>query len=599
MSIFRRALAFFRPDGTLLALAFGLLLLGAVAGLFKPWPLAVLVDSVLGTKPVPERLATWAGGSKSSQVLGLAGALFAVYFAQASLAALQNYLTIQIGLRGLARVRGELFATLQRLSLRYHQGQQTGDLLYRATWDVYSFQTLFQQGLVVSCGAALSLALMLVVMFQVNWRLTLAAVTVVPLLLLAIRVLGRPMNAKGAAAQTAEGVVAATLQQTLAALPLIQSFTREPVQQAGFAEQAEASRAARLGQHGWELLYGWGVAAAFAAGTAGIVWLGSREILAGRLTTGELLVFLAYLTQLYEPLNQLSHAGATVATATAGAQRVLEILDTREQVKDGPVARGLKGRELRMEEGGSKGEAAALEVRGRIAFERVTFGYVKSAPVLRDVRLDIPAGQRIAILGPSGGGKTSLLHLIPRFFDPDDGIVRLDGVSLRELRLRDLRQQVALAMQESILLPGTIAENIAFGKPKATPEEIEAAARAAGAHAFIRNLPGNYRAVVGEGAARLSVGERQRLGLARALIKNAPILLLDEPTSALDAGSEQQVLAGLQEHVRGKTVVLITHRAEALQLAERVVLLADGEIAELGTPQEAFAVWRERYGGRK
>jgi ATP-binding cassette subfamily B protein/subfamily B ATP-binding cassette protein MsbA len=417
------------------------------------------------------------------------------------------------------------------------------------------------------------------------------AVAIVPLLVLAIRVFGREMRERGKVAQQADSDVTSAVQRSIVALPLIQSYTREEMEQQQFTAQAATAQEKRLAQHGWELLYWLAITLVFALGTAAIVWLGSRQVLANRLSVGELMIFLAYLAQLYEPLNQLSHVGATLSTAGAAAQRVFELLDAPEEVRDAPgavpVARStLHAPRSTLREAGAP---EPLLVQGRVTFERVCFAYQEGQPVLRDVSFEVPAGQSVAIIGPSGAGKTTLLNLLSRFFDPTQGAVMLDGVDLRRLRLRDLRAQVALMLQEPILLPATVAENIAYGRPGATRAEIEAAARAAHAHEFILKLPRQYDTVVGEGAARLSVGEKQRLNLARAFLKDAPLLLLDEPTSALDAESEELVAASLAKLVQGRTTLLVAHRVATVRRAQRILVLHEGKLIEDGTPEDLMA----------
>ncbi len=587
-----RVFQFFRPDAARLGLMLLLMLAGTAANLVKPWPVAIIVDSVLGSKPFPQWIsATLDGVDKNYFILLGALVIVVLHFTQGILSTWQNYLGIRIGLCGLYRVRNELFACLQRLSWRFHQGSQTGDLIYRATWDTYAFQTAFQQGLVTALTAALSLIFMVAVMLRLNVILTLVALGTLPLLLISIRAFGRRMRECGVAAQQADSQVTSLVQQNITALPLIQGFTHEAREQQRFVKQTAVAQEKRLSQHGWELLYGLGITIVFGLGTAAIVWVGANQVLERNLTIGELLVFLAYLGQLYDPLNQLSHVGATVSAARAGTQRVLEILDAPEDVKDRPDARPVVGASAGAA-GPPSGKSVPvpavtpLVVRGEIAFEAVCFSYQKEVPVLRDISFSVPGGQSVAILGPSGAGKTTLLRLLPRFYDPLSGAVKLDGIDLRDLRLTDLRRQIALVFQESILLPGTIAENIALGRSGATPAEIEAAARAANAHEFIQRLPHKYDTVVGEGATRVSVGENQRIGLARAYLKDAPILLLDEPTSSLDANSESLILASLARLMQGRTTLIVAHRLSTVRGVDRIVVLDAGRVVEQGAPSE-------------
>ena len=593
-----RALGYFRQDSPKVAGVFALLFTSCCLGLLQPWPVAFLVDSILGDKLFPIWMRSITdNASKPALVLMVAGFTLVVTVVQGLLSATQNYLAIGVGLRGLARVRNEIFASLQRLSLRFHQGSKSGDIVYRASWDTYSFQTLFQQGLITCVTATLTLALMIAVMASFNLLLTAVAVATVPLLVLTIKYFGNKMSERSSAAQQADSQVTSFVQQSMAALPLIQSYTRESHEEARFAEQTSVARDKRLQQHGWELIYWLAIATVFGLGTAAIIWAGGQQVLAGKLTVGQLLIFLAYLGKLYEPLNQLSHVGATVSGATAGVKRVFEILDTPEEVKDAPNARAIRGAKVNMRStapgiapsrdqitGGNT--IQPLVVHGNIAFEKAAFGYDRDRNILRDISFTLDSGESAALIGPSGVGKTTLMNLLPRFFDPTSGAVTLDGVDLRQLKVRDLRSQIAVVLQEPILLPTTIAENIAYGRPDATRDEIEAAARSANAHIFIDRLPQKYDTVVGDGAARLSVGERQRLNLARAFLKDAPILLLDEPTSALDAESEALVVSSLQALMKGRTTLIVAHRLTTIRQVTKIIVLDDGRVAEMGSHDE-------------
>ena len=568
----RRVFQFFRPDTHRMGLVGALMLVSIGASLLKPWPLAVIVDSVLGTAPLPSWLRSSLGGlSKESLLLTLAAAVLVLHLGQSAISSAQNFIAIQIGLNGLRRVRVEVFACLQRLSLRFHQGTRSGDIIHRAAWDTYSFQTLFQQGWITSATATLSLVSMSVWMWLLNPPLTLVSLAIVPVLLLVMKRFGQRMTQRGTDAQQADSQVTSFVQQSIAALPLIQSYTREALEENAFTARTSLAMEKRLSQHSWELIYWLAISAVFALGTATIIWIGSRQVLAGKLTVGELLIFLAYLAQLYEPLNQLSHVGATIANAKVGTQRVFEILDAPEEVKDAPNARTL------------------VKARGEVEFDQVTFSYQPGQPVLQNLSFRLNAGQSAALIGPSGVGKTTLMNLLPRFFDPTQGGVKLDGVDLRELKLKDLRTQVALVLQEPILLPASIGENIAYGKPGASRAEIEAAARAANADGFIAKFPNGYETVVGDGGLRLSVGERQRLNLARAFLKDAPILLLDEPTSALDADSEALVVASLFNLMKGRTTLMVAHRLTTISRVDKILVLQDGRLIEEGSPTELKA----------
>lgn len=509
-----------------------------------------------------------------------------------------------MGLRGLRRVRDDVFGWLQRLSLRYHHGTEAGDIIFRAGTDTCAFQTLFLQGLLTFISATGTLLFMAVAMVRLNLRLAAVALVAVPILLLSIKVFGRAMRVRGTVAQQAEGKVYALIHQGITALPLIQSHAREHHERQRFTAHTEQARQQKMAQQGLEVFYWGSISVILSACTLGVTWVGAQQVLAANLTVGELLVFLAYVAQLFEPLHQLSKVGATLSSASASTRRVFEILDTPEEVKDRPEARrvclgrdldGSAGLPTSADDMFAAGGASAgsprppLPVYGNVTYDDVSFEYESSRPVLRHISFKLLAGTSAAIIGPSGAGKTTLLNLLPRFFDPVSGAVLLEGVDLRDLRLEDLRAQIALVLQEPIILPTTVAENISYGKPQATMEEIEAAAHAARADELIEKLPQHYRTVIGDGGARLSVGEKQRINLARAFLKDAPILLMDEPTSALDVESEAQVVASLFALMRGRTTLMVAHRLTTIRRVDKILVVDNGRLTEMGAPDDLLA----------
>ena len=543
-------LRIYRPDAARCATALGLVGLTTAAAVIKPWPLAWILDALSGRSGDTDSIPRW--------TLALLGA----YLLHGFLGAAQQSLVITLGLRGLQRIRHQVFERLLRLSPREVQGTAAGDWIYRATWDTYAFQTLFTHGIFTGLTAGAGVIAMTVVMARIHLPLTAVALATVPPLIAVMRFFGPRLQRAATQAQTTDAGIAAAVQQGVANLSLIQAFTRESTLTNAFDQQAAEAFHARRHQHRSEVIYLAAVAAILAAGTAGIVALGSREVSAGRLTLGQLLVFLAYLAQLYEPLNQLSHLGGTISTAQASAQRVLEWLDTPDHCANGttPTPRPAHGVDLE--------------------FSGVGFAYDPDRPVLRGLDLRLKPGEIVAIIGPSGAGKTTLLQLIPRFLEPAAGQIRWCGLDLKSLDRHSLRRQVSWVLQEPLLLSATIAENIGFGREAATRDEIEAAAQAAHAHEFILRLPHGYDTRVGDGAARLSVGEKQRIHLARAFLKDAPVLLLDEPTSALDGESEAAVLAAVQRLTRGRTTLMVAHRPETLHIAHRILRLESGTLTE-------------------
>jgi len=573
--------------------------------LLKPWPLAILVDSVLGSKPypawLPSQMTEW---SQAAQLVAIVGASLVLHLTHSAVCAGHVYLSIGVGLRGLRRVRDDVFGWLQRLSLRYHHGTEAGDVMFRAGTDTSAFQILFQQGLLIVVSATGTLLFMAIMMARLNGYLTSVALVAVPVLLVSFKMFGGAMRSRAMTAQRAEGKVYSLIHQGITALPLIQSHAREDHERERFASQTEQARQQKMAHQGLEVVFWCAISVILAACTLGVTWVGAQQVMAGRLTLGELLVFLAYVTQLFEPLHQLSQVGATLSSASASTRRVFEILDTPEEVKDrpdarpvyqGPSADGQAGLPTSADDMFAPAGAPAilsgrpLQISGNIAYDDVSFDYDRLRPVLHHVSFKLLAGTSAAIIGPSGAGKTTLLNLLPRFFDPASGAVLLEGVDLRDLRLGDLRAQIGLVLQKPIILPATVAENIAYGKPQATMAEIEAAAHYANASGFIEKLPQQYQTVVGDGGTHLSVGERQRINLARAFLKDAPILLMDEPTSALDVESEAQVVASLFALMRGRTTLMVAHRLTTIRRVDKILVVENGRLTEMGAPDDLLA----------
>jgi len=542
--------------------------------------------------------------SQAAQLVAIVAASLVLHLTHSAVCAGHVYLSIGVGLRGLRRVRDEVFGWLQRLSLRYHHGTEAGDVMFRAGTDTGAFQVLFQQGLLIVVSATGTLLFMAVMMARLNLYLTSVALVAVPVLLVSFKLFGGAMRSRAMIAQRAEGKVYSLIHQGITALPLIQSHAREDHERERFASQTEQARQQKMAHQGLEVVFWCAISVVLAACTLGVTWVGAQQVMAGRLTLGELLVFLAYVTQLFEPLHQLSQVGATLSSASASTRRVFEVLDTPEEVKDRPDARPVyQGRNADGQAGlptsaddmfAPVGAPAALpgrplQISGNIAYDDVSFDYDPLRPVLHHVSFKLLAGTSAAIIGPSGAGKTTLLNLLPRFFDPASGAVLLEGIDLRDLRLADLRAQIGLVLQKPIMLPATVAENIAYGKPNATMAEIETAAHYANASGFIEKLPEHYQTIVGDGGTHLSVGERQRINLARAFLKDAPILLMDEPTSALDVESEAQVVASLFALMRGRTTLMVAHRLTTIRRVDKILVVENGRLTEMGAPDDLLA----------
>jgi ATP-binding cassette subfamily B protein len=549
----------------------GLLLLVAatITALLQPWPLKVVVDSVLGSEPPPRALPL---GSRPVLLAALAATMVGLQLVVGVLSMLGTNVVIRAALRMVFRLRCVLFEHLQKLSLAFHDTTRVGDSLYRVAWDTYAVQTLLNNAIVPATTATLTLIGVAIVMTLRDWRVTLAAATVAVPLILLIRRLDQPMTRRSLSVHERESDLSSRVQETLTAIRAVQAFAREPLERERFERQAAASLDAHLHltflQTGSQML----VSLLTAAGTAAVIGLAGMRALSGTLTPGDVVLLAGYIVMLYKPLETLAYTVVAVQGAAAGARRVLALLDIQPDVADAPDAIALPGR-----------------AEGRLRFEGVSFGYRTGEPVLRDVSLDVRPGETVAVVGASGAGKTTLASLVVRFYDPSAGRVTLDGRDVRTLTLASLREQVALVFQDAIIFGASIRENIAYGRPDASAAEVEAAARAAHAHEFIAAMPQGYDTIVGERGVTLSGGQRQRLSIARAFVKDAPVLILDEPTSALDAENEHAVLEALHRLVQGRTTIIIAHRLSTIRGVDRIVVMQDGAVAEEGTHGELLA----------
>jgi len=552
--------------------------------LAKPWPLKIVVDDVLGGRSLG-----WAGVGTLGRPALLAVAclaLVAIYGLLGVLSVTSNYATIKVGQQMVNDFRSELYAHLQRLSLAFHSRRQVGDLLYRLTSDTFAIQTLTMNGFFPVITSVVLLVGMLGVMLRLDWVLTLIALAVVPLLFGAIVMLSRRITVLATDARIKESAVWAIAQRTIGAIRVIQAFTTEEEEHRRFVATSGASLAANLRLYTSQTVYTAFVNVVVAAGTAAVLWFGVTHVLAGKLTVGEVLVFTSYLASLYAPINSLMQTYGLVQGARVGAERVFEILETAPDLRDGtrPLARE--------------------EVRGAVTFEAVRFGYDPAQRVLEGVDFHVRAGEVVAIVGATGAGKTTLVSLVPRFYDPTAGRVLFDGIDVRDFQLKALRQQVAMVLQPPLIFPTTVRDNIAYGRPDATASAIEGAAHVAQLDDFLERLPEGLDTVVGEAGATLSAGEQLRITIARAVLRDAPILILDEPTSALDATTEARVMQGLEALMAGRTTFVIAHRLSTVRRADVILVLDAGRIVEQGTFTELVArgghfarLHRTQFGG--
>jgi ATP-binding cassette subfamily B protein/subfamily B ATP-binding cassette protein MsbA len=563
-----------RPHHRGLAWIVVVTLLGTALDLLGPWPLKLIVDNVLTHQPLPTSI-TWLqqlprAASDQGLLVWLAAGVVLLFLIRE----LTNFwlasLTARVGYGMRYDLGARLLERLQYLSLSFHARHQAGDLVKRVISDSNCVRDLMMGAVLPVLSALLSLVAMLGVMVQLNLVLSLVALVTIPLLVVLIPLFNRPMMQSTYRHETLEGEVMASAEQTLSALPVVQAFGREPLEDHRFgnllALALQTYRKAML----WQVLFGSGVGSITALGRATILLVGGYLVVQGKLSVGSLLVFLSYLGSLYAPLSALVYSSSGFATAAAGARRVFEALDAEIQVKE---ARGAP-------------PLARTHEPKHIRFEDVGFGYEEGRPILHGINLEVKAGEVVAIVGSTGAGKSTLVSLLLRFFDPWQGRVLLDGVDIREVQLKSLRSGVALVLQEPFLLPMSIAENIAYGDPTASPERIIAAAKTANAHSFIERLPEGYDTVIGERGSTLSGGEKQRIAIARALLKDAPILILDEPTSALDAQTEASLMEALERLMEGRTTFIIAHRLSTIKGADRIVVLEQGRMVEVGSHQE-------------
>jgi ATP-binding cassette, subfamily B, bacterial len=549
----------------------------AAFDLLKPWPLQLVIDGVLGGKA--PRLSWLAGLSVEALLIIACVGLVVVNLGSGLLSLLHNYTTIAMGQRMVNDLRGALYSHLQRLSLAFHSRQRVGDLMYRITADSFAVQTMIMNGLLPILSAFVLLAGMIAVLLPLDASLTLVSLTIVPLLFALIAVFNRKITDIATEVRERESAVYTLVQWAMSSVKLVQAFTKEEDEYRRFMGASRASLGATLRLYSWQTLYSAAVNGLIALGTALVVYVGAKSALAGRLSLGELVVFISYLAQLYAPVNQITQSWGLIAGARVGARRCFEILDVEADLKDG--TRGFP----------AVGATGAVEWRG------VSFRYRPEMPVLHAVDLKITAGTKVAIVGATGAGKSTMLSLLPRFFDPTAGTIAIDGIDVREYRLKELRRQIALVLQPPLVFPISVRDNIAYGRPDADDAAIENAARLARIDELVRSLPQGYGTVLGEGTT-LSEGEKQRLTIARAILRDAPILVLDEPTSALDVETEAMVMAGIERLTRGRTTFIIAHRLSTVRGADLILVLRDGRIAEQGSFAElmrAGGVFAELY----
>jgi ATP-binding cassette subfamily B protein len=570
------ALSYALRRGLALSAVLGTMLLKTGIDLLKPWPMVILVDHVLQQKSMPPALKAIIDGlpgahTTNNLILWSVVATIAIFLLSWLAQVADAYANVSFGQRIVYDLAADLFGKLQQLSLRFHASKSVGDNIRRVTSDCNCVSVIVKDAVLPLVSALIGLTMMFIILWRIDATLTLLSIAIVPYMALIFFLYAKPMMERGWQQQEIEGRGFNIVEQTFAAIPIVQAFGRETENERRLQTNLNESLVATLSLTNVQLQFKLLMGLATSVGTTGVLWIGAKHGLSGTMSVGTILLFLSYLASLYTPLQSIMYTSAIVQSASGSARRVLEILNAEPDIADKPGATALTG------------------IRGRVQFENVSVGYEPERVALHDINLEVRAGETIALVGSTGAGKSTLVSLVPRFLDVWQGRVLIDGQDVREVRLKSLRSQLAIVSQEPFLFPLSIAANIAYGSPHATQQQIEAAAKAANADSFIQRLSEGYDTVIGERGATLSGGERQRLAIARALLKNAPILILDEPTSALDVETEDSILQALRLLMKDRTTFIIAHRLSTVRWADRIVVLEGGRIAELGTEKELLA----------
>jgi subfamily B ATP-binding cassette protein MsbA len=564
-----------RPHWKPLSVAFIAVLGETLTDLLEPWPLKVVFDYVLGSKKMPAWIAglvqSTFGYDKISILYFAAFAVVAIAIVGAISTYTEKYLTTSVGQWVMHDLRRTLYHHIQLLSLSYHDKKKTGDLISRVTSDIDAIQDFVSQALLGIVVNVLTLIGMLAVMFYLDWRFTLISLSVAPLLFAVVYSYTRRIKQASRAVRKKEGEIVSVVQEVLSSIRVVKAFAREDYEQKRFEQQSLESVETALRARGLKAKLAPVVQVIVAMGTCLVLWYGVRLVLAGQLTSGSLLVFLLYLAKMYKPMRELSKMTDTLSKTIVGYERISEVIETEREVRNIPGAR------------------PAPNFKGKIEFSHVNFAYAPSSPTLKDVSFIIEPGQVAAFVGPTGAGKTTIASLVARFYDPLQGQVKIDDNDVRRYKLKSLRRQISFVLQENLLFAAPIWQNIAYGKPEASRDEIINAARLANAHEFIVKMSEGYDSMVGERGVTLSGGQRQRIAIARAIIRNAPILILDEPTSDLDAASEELVFEAFGRLMEERTSIVIAHRLATVRRADVIFVIDDGRIIEQGKHDELLA----------
>jgi ABC-type multidrug transport system fused ATPase/permease subunit len=565
------------PYRGVLAVILATMVVQTAMSLAAPWPLKIIIDNVVGHHPLPQwmsdDLLPLLGDNSKMHIAALAAIITVVIAVVGGLAAyVANYYTESVGQWVANDLRLRTYHHLQRLSLTYYDSHQIGPILSTITDDVETIQDFASENLLDIVIDILTIVGIIGVMLWLDWDFTLIAVSVTPFLLLFVARVKKAVKTATRELRRREADIVTTLQEGLESVRVVQAFGRQDFEEQQLGQVSEKSVVAALKARRVKSLLSPVVGVVVAGCTAFVLWRGSSLILAGAMTAGELTVFVAYLAKFFKPVQDLATMTNTIAGASVGVERILAILDTDTVISERPD--GIDPPPL----------------RGEISFEHVSFGYDPACPVLRDVSFTIKPGEMVGVVGPTGSGKSTVVSLIPRFYDADSGSIKIDGTDIRDYTLQGLRSHIGYVLQDTVLFRGTVRDNIAYGHPGASEDDIVEAARLANADEFIIRMPLGYDSPIGERGLTLSGGQRQRIGIARVLIRDNPILILDEPTAALDTESERLVIEALERLMQGRTVITIAHRLSTIRDADKIIVLKDGAVAEEGRHEELLAL---------
>lgn len=567
-------IGFLRPHWKSLSLALLAVAGEAATDLLEPWPLKIVLDYLLQSKQPPGWMSVMIGwiGQNKLAVLNFAVAAVAVIAVVGALSSLlEKYLTTSVGQWVMHDLRRTLYHHIHRLSLAEHDEKRTGDLIGRVTSDIEAIQNFVTTALLGVLANVLTLSGIIGVMLYLNWRFTLISLSIAPVLFLVVYIFTRRIKKASHDVRKKESELVSIVEEVFSSIRVVKAFAREDYEERRFERQSLENVEMALVARGIKMKLSPVVEIVVATGTCLMLGYGARLVLAGQLSVGALVVFLLYLGKMYKPMRDLSKMTDTISKAAVGFERIREVLETESGMRDRPGAR------------------PAPRFKGRIEFDKVSFGYNPDQLILKDVSFEIEPGQVAAFVGPTGSGKTTIISLVARFYDPVSGKVKIDGTDIRNHTMKSLRQQISFVLQETLLFRAPVWQNIAYGRPEASRAEIIRAAKLANADEFIEKMPEGYDTMVGERGVTLSGGQRQRIAIARAVIRDTPILVLDEPTSGLDAVSEQAVFEALDRLMEGKTCIVIAHHLATIRRAKMIFVVKDHTIVERGTHDELLA----------